>query len=204
MPRAKRGWKLDAFKGRITVIRERPTTAGSSSALSRDATGFSWRDDPTTASTGTSTGTTQAVARLCASRRAPDFLVRMAHHPRRPGRVLAEAQDPREGLRPARASRSLRRSRRPGRGSPADLRQRHAVDTSYAEATFEEGESRGRYPCGAGTSGDPISREQHHAPRRLRPLRWWRQAHFDQRRTGSRGPPTIVGRRTPSALAYAA
>ena len=156
--------KLDAFKGRITVFRERPTTARSSSAPSRGATGCSSCSSPRGARVLDGNG--PGGARLRASGGAPGVLVRVAHHPRRPGRVLVEAQGAREGLRPARAPRSLRRPRRPGRGMPPGVRQRHALDGRARERP-----RGGREPGPARVEparGRPDPREQPHAPRRLR------------------------------------
>ena len=79
-----------------------------------------------------------------------------------------QAQGARQRRRPSRAPRPGRRPRRPGGGGPAHLRQRHALDRRAWQRP-----RGGRQPGPAGVEpprGRPHPREQHHAPRGLRPI----------------------------------
>ena len=159
-------------RGASPSFRERRTTARSSSARWRGATGCSscWSPGGPPVLVGNGPGG----ARLRASRGAPGVLVRVAHHARRPGRVFVEAQGDRQGLRPARAARSLRRPRRPGGGVPAGVCQRHAVDRRARQRP-----RRGREPGPARVEparGRPHPREQPHAPRGLCPVHGGRRS----------------------------
>src|SRR5438093_8261808 len=123
-------------------------------------------------------------ARLCASRCAPHLLVRMAHHPRRPRRVLAEAQDPREGLQVEAARRIF------------------ASDTRWTVvrgSDLEEGESQG-LPVWSSHVGDPIL--ESNITRRVDFALFMVEALSNDELVHK--APAIVGRQTPSALAYAA
>src|SRR3712207_2020303 len=88
--------KLDAFKGRITIV---PGATNDPEVIKRAVSGCDGVLVPRGVH-GHSTGTAQAVLDH-APRGAPRPLVRMAHHARRPGTTLVDVQALREGRRPA-------------------------------------------------------------------------------------------------------
>ena len=163
--------KLDAFKGRITVVpgatndREviKQAVAGCDGVLvvlvPRGVHDYS-------------TGTAQAV--LDHAPRGARLVFSCGWHITRDGQdvYFVEAQSVGECRRPARAARSLRRPRRSGGGVPAGLRQRHPLDRRARQRSRGGGE-----PGPAGVEPAcrrPNPREQPHAVAWTSPCSWWR------------------------------
>ena len=139
--------KLDAFKGRITVI---PGATDDREVIKRAVAGCGGVLVVMTPRGvhGYSTGTTQAVLDY-APQGARLIFVRVAHHPRRPGVFSLKLKTRVNVLGPLRVSLAspilTTRWRRPG-GSPPATRG----GPSYAAATLRRARVRA-CPCGAGT-----------------------------------------------------
>ncbi len=187
--------KLDAFKGRITIVpgatndREviRKAVAGCDGVLTVLAP---WGVQQY------STGTAQAV--LDYARPDARVIFSCGWHITRDGKdqVLVEAALVRADLRPARAAGPVRRSRRSGRGVPPDLRERPALDGRPRQRP------RGRRERGAAglepACRRPDPREQPDQADRLRPLhgRCPHQRHPHPRSTGHCRLPDALGPRS--------
>ena len=186
--------KLDAFQGRITII---PGATNDRAVIERAVAGCDgvltvlvpWGHQHY------ATGTAQAVLDYAPAGRAPDLLLRLAHHPGRPGCVPA-LHEARRSARPlARAADPPHRYRRPGGGVPADFCQRYAVDGRARERP-----RRGREPGPARVEparGRSHPREQHDPPRGLRPVhgRGSGERRLDPRSPGHRRLPHTLGAR---------
>ena len=119
--------KLDAFKGRITVI---PGATNDRAVIKKAVAGCDgvltvlvpWGTQPLRVGNGPG-GT-----RLRPTGRAPHLLLRLAHHAGRPGCVPALLAKRGENRPCARAADPHHRHRRPGGSMPADICQRHPLD----------------------------------------------------------------------------
>src|SRR3954454_11362916 len=109
-------------------------------------------------------------------------------------------QGTRQRRRPSRTPRPGGRPRRPGGGGPAHLRQRHPLDRRAWQRP-----RGGRQPGPASVEpprGRPDPRQQHHAPRGLRPIHGGgpRRRRSRSRGPGDRRPPDSFGARGRSCL----
>ena len=169
--REKSAGKLDGFRGRITVI---PGATNDRAVIEQAVAGCDgvltvlvpWGSEPLRVGDG------PGGARLRASGRTPDLLLRLAHHARRPG-CLPAVPEARRSARPlAGAADPLHRYRRPGGGVPADLCQRGPVDGRARERPRRGGEpGPARVEPARGRSHP---QEQHDAAAWTTPCSWSR------------------------------
>ena len=190
--------KLDAFKGRITVV---PGATDDRDVIKRAVAGC---DGVLVVLVprgvhGYSTGTAQAV--LDHAPPGARLVFSCGWHITRDGQDVYswKLKTAREGRRPARAARSLRGPRRPGGGVPAGVRQRHAVDRRARQRPRggrEPGPARVEPARGRPRSSRATSRAASTSP-----CSWSRRSTNDEL---VHEAPAIVGCQTPSALAHAA